>query len=156
MATILEKYSTEEQSYFVLRFLYGQKDSMQRILLKKCVLLTVGSVLSCQADHNWVEKRGKCFADNEVVSHFFLTCITYCIIFSLITVTRMINTVFQHTVALISMISSIYTSFTMQHKILTVIYDHTQPKHDVIKMKVTVTILCCIVTEIYIDEIQIS
>jgi hypothetical protein len=39
MATVLEEYSTEEQRS-VVRF-YGQKDSMQRIFIKKCFLFTV-------------------------------------------------------------------------------------------------------------------
>jgi hypothetical protein len=42
MATVPEVYTTEEQRFFV-RFC-GQKDSMQRIFIKKCFLLTVGSV----------------------------------------------------------------------------------------------------------------
>jgi hypothetical protein len=42
MATMLEQYTTEEQCP-VVRFC-GQKDSMQRIFIKKCFLFTVGSV----------------------------------------------------------------------------------------------------------------
>jgi hypothetical protein len=41
MATVLEEYSTEEQRS-VARF-FGQKDTMQRIFIKKCVMFTVGS-----------------------------------------------------------------------------------------------------------------
>jgi hypothetical protein len=42
MATVLEVYTTEEQRS-VMRF-YGQKNSMQRIFIKKCFLFAVGSV----------------------------------------------------------------------------------------------------------------
>jgi hypothetical protein len=42
MATVLEECTNEEQRS-VVRFC-GQKDSMQRILIKKCFLFTVGSV----------------------------------------------------------------------------------------------------------------
>jgi hypothetical protein len=42
MATVLEECITEEQRS-VVRF-YGQKDSMQRIFIKKYYLFTVGSV----------------------------------------------------------------------------------------------------------------
>jgi hypothetical protein len=41
-ATLLEEYTTKEQRYVVL--FCGQKDSMQRIFIKKCFLFTVGSV----------------------------------------------------------------------------------------------------------------
>jgi Tat protein secretion system quality control protein TatD with DNase activity len=44
MATVLEECNTEEQR-FVVHFC-GQKDSMQRILMKKCFMWTVGSVCS--------------------------------------------------------------------------------------------------------------
>jgi hypothetical protein len=43
MATVLEKCGTEEQRY-ITRFLSVQKDSMQRIFIKKCFLFTVRSV----------------------------------------------------------------------------------------------------------------
>jgi hypothetical protein len=42
MVTVLEKYSTEEQRSVV--HFFGQKDSMQTMLIKKCFLFTVGSV----------------------------------------------------------------------------------------------------------------
>jgi hypothetical protein len=42
MATLLEKYTTEEQRSLV-RFC-EQKDRMQRIFIKKCFLFTMGSV----------------------------------------------------------------------------------------------------------------
>jgi hypothetical protein len=41
MEEVLEEYSTEEQRSVVC--FCGQKDSMQRIVIKKCFLFTVGS-----------------------------------------------------------------------------------------------------------------
>jgi hypothetical protein len=41
MATVLEEYTTDEQRSVVLFSV--QKDSMQRIFIKKCFLFTVGS-----------------------------------------------------------------------------------------------------------------
>jgi hypothetical protein len=41
MATVLEEYTTEEERSVVL--FCGQKDSIQRIFIKKCFLFTVGS-----------------------------------------------------------------------------------------------------------------
>jgi hypothetical protein len=41
MATVLEECTTKEQN-FVVRFC-GQKDSTQRIFVKKCFLFMVGS-----------------------------------------------------------------------------------------------------------------
>jgi hypothetical protein len=43
MATVLEVYTTEDQRSVVLYF-GGQKDSLQRIFIKICFTLTVGSV----------------------------------------------------------------------------------------------------------------
>jgi hypothetical protein len=43
MATVLEVCTTEKQRSLVL-FFCGQKNSIQRILIKKCFLFTVGSV----------------------------------------------------------------------------------------------------------------
>jgi hypothetical protein len=43
IATVLVEYTTEEQS-FVVRFFCAQKDSIQRIFIKKHFLFTVGSV----------------------------------------------------------------------------------------------------------------
>jgi hypothetical protein len=40
---------------------------MQRIFIKKYFLFTVGSVLSRKAVHNWIQKSGKLFADDEEV-----------------------------------------------------------------------------------------
>jgi hypothetical protein len=42
MVTMLEEYATKKQNS-VVRFC-GQKDSMQRIFIKKCFPFTVGSV----------------------------------------------------------------------------------------------------------------
>jgi hypothetical protein len=56
--TVLEEYATEEQRS-VVRFC-GQKDSMQRIFIKKCFLFTVGNICHikrfetrCQKFHWW-------------------------------------------------------------------------------------------------------
>jgi hypothetical protein len=43
MATVLEKYATEGQRFVVFYF-FGQKDSIQRIFIKKCFLFKVGCV----------------------------------------------------------------------------------------------------------------
>jgi hypothetical protein len=42
MATVLEEFISEKQLLFCV--FCGQKDSMQRIFIKKCFLFTVGSV----------------------------------------------------------------------------------------------------------------
>jgi hypothetical protein len=42
MVTMLEECVTEEQRFVVLPC--GQKDAMERVLIKKCFLFTVGSV----------------------------------------------------------------------------------------------------------------
>jgi hypothetical protein len=62
MATVLEEYTTEEHSYIV-RFFCGQKDSMQKIFIKKGFLFTVGSVCSVKR----FSLGGKHFADDEEV-----------------------------------------------------------------------------------------
>jgi hypothetical protein len=59
MATVLE-FTTEEQRSVVL--FCGQKDSMQRIFIKKCFLFTVGSVCRVKRFH-----LGRRFADVEEV-----------------------------------------------------------------------------------------
>jgi hypothetical protein len=59
IATMLEDCTTEEQRS-VVRF-YGQKDSMQRIFIKKCFLLTVGCVYRVKR----FSLGSKCFADDE-------------------------------------------------------------------------------------------
>jgi hypothetical protein len=43
MAIVLEE-CTEEEQLPVVRSFCGQKDSMQRVFIKKCFLFTVGSV----------------------------------------------------------------------------------------------------------------
>jgi hypothetical protein len=45
--------------------LYGQINSMQRTFIGRCFLLTE-EVFARKAVHNWVEKPGKRFADEEV------------------------------------------------------------------------------------------
>jgi hypothetical protein len=62
MATVLEEYTIEEHRS-VLRFLCGQKDSIQSILINKCFLFTVGSVCRVKLFH----LGGKHFADDEEV-----------------------------------------------------------------------------------------
>jgi hypothetical protein len=58
MATVLEDCATEEQRSVVL--FCGQKESMQRIFIKKRFLFTVGSV--CRV--SLFTAGGKRFADN--------------------------------------------------------------------------------------------
>jgi hypothetical protein len=55
MATVLEGVLPKSS---VVRIFCGQKDSMQRILIKKCLLFTVGSVCRVKRSH----LRGKRFA----------------------------------------------------------------------------------------------
>jgi hypothetical protein len=69
MATVLEEYITEEQCSVVLS-VCGQKDSMQRIFIKKCFIFTVVSV--CCVNRFTTGSRncqlgGKLFADDEEV-----------------------------------------------------------------------------------------
>jgi hypothetical protein len=54
MVTVLEGSTTEEQCS-VVHFFCGQKDSMQRIFIKKCFLFMVGSAGRIKR-FNWVEK----------------------------------------------------------------------------------------------------
>jgi hypothetical protein len=61
MATVFEVYTTEEQRS-VVRFC-GRKDSMRRILIKKCFLFTVRSVCRVKP----IRLGGKRFADDEEV-----------------------------------------------------------------------------------------
>jgi hypothetical protein len=60
MATVLEKYAAEEQRSVVL--FCGQKDSMQRIIIKKCILPTVGS--NCRVKRFHLDDES--VADEEV------------------------------------------------------------------------------------------
>jgi hypothetical protein len=53
MATVLEDCTTKEQRSAV-PFFCGQKDSMQRLLIKKRFLLTGGSVCCVKRVHDWV------------------------------------------------------------------------------------------------------
>jgi hypothetical protein len=52
MATVLEVCTTEEQRSAV--YFYGQKNSVQRIFIKRCVLFIGGKCLSHKAGHDWV------------------------------------------------------------------------------------------------------
>jgi hypothetical protein len=65
LAAVLE-FTTEEQRSVVRRF-GGQKDSMQRIFIKKCFLFTVESVCCTKLFH----LGGKRFADDEKVETEF-------------------------------------------------------------------------------------
>jgi hypothetical protein len=60
MATVLEEYTSITQELTVVLFC-GQKDSMQRIFIKKYLLLTVGRFCRVKRFH----LGGKCFADSE-------------------------------------------------------------------------------------------
>jgi hypothetical protein len=55
MVTVLEEYITKEQNSVVL-FFCGQKDSMQRTLIKKMFPVYSGKCLSRKAVHKWVKK----------------------------------------------------------------------------------------------------
>jgi hypothetical protein len=61
MTTVLEDFITEEQRSVVL-FLSGKKD-----IHKEMFPVHGGKCLSRKAFHNWVEKRGRRFADDEEV-----------------------------------------------------------------------------------------
>jgi hypothetical protein len=62
MATVFEVCTTEEKCS-VVRFICGQKDSMQRKLIKNYFLFTVGSLCRVKRFHF----GGKRSADNEKV-----------------------------------------------------------------------------------------
>jgi hypothetical protein len=53
MATMLEELTTKEERS-VMRFC-GQKDSTQRIFIKKMFPVYSGKCLSCKVVHNWIE-----------------------------------------------------------------------------------------------------
>jgi transposase-like protein len=63
MATVLEEYNTEEQR-LVVRFLWAKGFSANDIH-KEIFPIYGGKCFSHKAVHNWVEKRGKRFADEE-------------------------------------------------------------------------------------------
>jgi hypothetical protein len=63
MATLLEEFITEEHCPVVRLFYCGQKDSMQKILIKKYILFMVGSV--CRVKH--FHLCGKRFPDDKEV-----------------------------------------------------------------------------------------
>jgi hypothetical protein len=55
MATMLEECATEKQRSFVLLFFCGERNSMQRIFIKKCFLFKVGRVCRVKWVHNcWI------------------------------------------------------------------------------------------------------
>jgi hypothetical protein len=53
IAAVLEEYTTEEQCSVVC--FMGKKDSMQRILIKKYFLFTVGRVFRAKGCTSWRE-----------------------------------------------------------------------------------------------------
>jgi hypothetical protein len=61
MVTVFDHYTTEEQRSVV--HFCGQRDSMQRIFVKKCFLFTAGSVCRVKRFH----LGGTRFADDEKV-----------------------------------------------------------------------------------------
>jgi hypothetical protein len=63
MAAVLDGCTTGEQRSVARFFFCGQKDSMQRIFLKKYFLFTVGSI--CRV--KWFSLGGKPFADDKDV-----------------------------------------------------------------------------------------
>jgi hypothetical protein len=63
MATVLKGYITEQRRS-VVNFLCVQKDSMQRIFIKKCFLFMVESVFFTKSSS---ELGGKHFSDDEEV-----------------------------------------------------------------------------------------
>jgi hypothetical protein len=65
METVLEECDIEEQRCFCV-FLFEQKDSIKGYSRRNVSSLW-WKCLSCRAVRNWVEKRGKSFADNEEV-----------------------------------------------------------------------------------------
>jgi hypothetical protein len=62
MATVFQECTAEERRS-VVRFLWGQEDSMQRIFIEKCFLFMLGSVGRVKRFH----LGGKCFADDEEI-----------------------------------------------------------------------------------------
>jgi hypothetical protein len=65
MATVLEEYTIKDQRP-VVRFLEA-KELNAKDIHKEMFPVYGGKCLSCKAVHNWVEERGKCFADDEEV-----------------------------------------------------------------------------------------
>jgi hypothetical protein len=68
MATVLEECITEEQR--CCAFLCGQKDSVQRILIKKCFIFMVGSVCHVKRCTTWSRNchfSDKRFAEDKEV-----------------------------------------------------------------------------------------
>jgi hypothetical protein len=65
MATVLEECTTEEQ-HSVMRFLWTKRLKGKDIY-KEIFSVYGGKCLSRKAAHNWIEKRGKHFADGKEV-----------------------------------------------------------------------------------------
>jgi hypothetical protein len=65
LATVLEGYTTEEQRP-VVRVLWA-KGLNAKDIHKEIFPVNDGKCLSHKAVHSWVEKRGKCFPDDEEV-----------------------------------------------------------------------------------------
>jgi hypothetical protein len=65
MTTVLEECNTGEQLY-VVRFLWPKELSAKDIH-KEIIPVYCGKCLSRKAVHNWVEKRGNRFADDEKI-----------------------------------------------------------------------------------------
>jgi hypothetical protein len=63
MSTVLEDCTTEEQRSIV-RFLWA-KELKAKDIHKEMYPVYGGKCLLCKAAHNWCEKRGKLFADDE-------------------------------------------------------------------------------------------
>jgi hypothetical protein len=65
MATVLGECTTEEQRFIVL-FLWA-KGLNAKDIHKEMFPVSSGKCLSRKVVHNWVEKCGKCFTDDEEV-----------------------------------------------------------------------------------------
>jgi hypothetical protein len=65
MATVLEDCTFEEQ-HFIVRFFWA-KGLNSKDINKEMFPVYGGKCLSCKGVHNWVEKHGKRFADDEEV-----------------------------------------------------------------------------------------
>jgi hypothetical protein len=66
MATVLEEYTTEDQCSLV-RFIFVGKSIRCKGYSKRIFSVYGGKCFSRKAVYNWIEKRGKGFADDEVV-----------------------------------------------------------------------------------------
>jgi hypothetical protein len=75
MATVLEEYDTEEQRS-VVHFLWAKGLNAEDIH-KEMFSAYGGKCLSRKAVHNWTEKRGKRFADDEEVETEVRKCLRH-------------------------------------------------------------------------------